>query len=64
MLIAIAGTAIKPQWANSTGKAMPMTTRNPVANLPKSMTADPADSMKSSGLAQRAQIQLGRGAMT
>lgn len=41
-----------------------MTTKNPVQKRPKSTTALPLLSMKSSGLAHRPQIQLGRGAMT
>jgi hypothetical protein len=42
----------------------PITTRNPVQNLPKSMTAFPALSMKSSGFEHRPQIQFGSGAIT
>jgi hypothetical protein len=42
----------------------PITTKNPVQNLPKSMTAFPALSMKSSGFAHRPQIQFGSGAIT
>ena len=39
-------------------------TRKPVKNRPKSATALPELSMKSSGFAHRAQIQFGTGAMT
>jgi hypothetical protein len=42
----------------------PITTRNPVQNLPKSITAFPALSMKSSGFEHRPQIQFGSGAIT
>lgn len=43
---------------------MPITTKNPVKNRPRSRTAAPELSTKSSGLAQRLQIQLGIGAIT
>lgn len=43
---------------------MPMTTKKPVKNRPTSRTAAPELSTKSSGLAQRLQIQLGIGATT
>lgn len=42
----------------------PIKTRNPVQNLPKSTTALLELSTKSSGLAQRPQIQFGKGART
>ena len=42
----------------------PITTKNPVQNFPKSTTAFPLLSTKSSGLAHRPQIQLGSGANT
>lgn len=41
---------------------MPINTKNPVMNRPKSAAALPELSMKSSGLAHREQIQFGRGA--
>lgn len=41
-----------------------MITKNPVQNRPKSTTAFPLDSTKSSGLAHRPQIQFGSGAST
>jgi hypothetical protein len=41
---------------------IPITTRNPVQNLPKSTTAFPALSIKSSGFEHLPHIQLGRGA--
>ncbi|KAI0470876.1 hypothetical protein GGR56DRAFT_118147 [Xylariaceae sp. FL0804] len=43
---------------------MPMSTRKPVQKRPRSSTALPELSTKSSGLAQREQIQLGSGAST
>lgn len=43
---------------------MPMTTRNPVQNLPKSITAFPALSIKSSGFAHLAHMKFGNGAIT
>lgn len=43
---------------------IPITTRKPVRNRPRSSTAAPELSTKSSGLAHRLQIQLGRGATT
>ena len=42
----------------------PMTTKKPVQNLPKSTTAFPAVSMKSSGFAHLPHIQFGKGAIT
>ena len=42
---------------------IPMTTKKPVQNLPKSTAALPALSMKSSGFAHLPHIQFGRGAM-
>ena len=43
---------------------MPMTTRNPVQNLPKSITALPALSIKSSGFAHLEHMKFGNGAAT
>ena len=43
---------------------IPISTKNPVKNRPKSATELPELSIKSSGFAHRAQIQLGRGATT
>jgi len=43
---------------------IPITTKNPVKKRPRSRTAAPELSTKSSGLAQCPQIQLGMGAMT
>lgn len=43
---------------------IPINTKKPVKKRPKSATALPELSIKSSGLAHRAQIQFGRGAMT
>ena len=43
---------------------MPMTTRKAVQNLPKSTTALPALSIKSSGFEHRPHIQFGNGART
>ena len=46
---------------------MPMTTKKPVRNLPKSTTAPPpppSELIKSSGLAHLAQMKLGKGAIT
>lgn len=43
---------------------IPMTTKKPVKNLPKSMTPDPELSIKSSGFAARLHIQFGSGAIT
>lgn len=43
---------------------MPMTTRNPVQNLPKSTTAFPALSIKSSGFAHLEHMKFGKGAVT
>ena len=54
--------------SHSTGRAknvpIPMITKNPVKKRPRSSTAAPELSTKSSGLAQRLQIQLGTGART
>lgn len=46
------------------GLPIPMTTKNPVQKRPRSITPAPELSTKSSGLAQRPQIQLGSGAIT
>jgi hypothetical protein len=43
---------------------IPITTKKPVRNLPKSITPDPLLSIKSSGLLACPQIQFGRGAIT
>jgi len=43
---------------------IPITTKNPVRNLPKSITPEPLLSMKSSGFEARPQIQFGSGAIT
>lgn len=43
---------------------MPITTRNPVQNLPRSSSELPELSTKSSGLENWPQIQLGSGART
>jgi hypothetical protein len=43
---------------------MPITTKKPVRNRPKSITPEPELSMKSSGFAARPHIQFGNGAMT
>lgn len=43
---------------------IPINTKNPVIKRPKSTAALPELSIKSSGLAHRAQIQFGRGAIT
>ena len=50
--------------AKRTNIPIPMTTRKPVQNLPKSTTAFPAFSMKSSGFAHLPHIQFGSGAIT
>lgn len=42
----------------------PITTKKPVQNLPKSTTALPALSMKSSGFAHFPHMKFGNGAMT
>ena len=42
----------------------PITTKNPVQNLPKSIMPFPELSMKSSGLEHLPQIQFGKGAIT
>lgn len=52
------------ECASNTGRAIPIKTKNPVQNLPKSTTAFPELSIKSSGLAHRPQIQFGSGART
>lgn len=54
---------IRFECVRTIGSAIPMTTKNPVQNLPRSKTAVPELS-KSSGLEQRPQIQLGSGAST
>jgi len=59
----IAGIRMISECARTAGSAIPMRTKNPVQNFPKSATAFPLDS-KSSGLAHRPQIQFGRGART
>lgn len=58
----IAGISIAPLCARTAGRAIPIKTRNPVMNRPKSASEFPELSIKSSGLAHREQIQLGRGA--
>lgn len=60
----MAGIWIAPLCASTAGRATPINTRKPVKNRPKSATALPELSMKSSGFAHRAQIQFGTGAMT
>jgi len=61
----MAGIRMISEWARTIGSANPITTKNPVQNLPKSTTAPlPPLSTKSSGLAHLPQIQLGRGART
>jgi len=61
----IAGMEMMAECARTAGKASPITTKNPVANFPKSRTALPLPSApKSSGFAHRPQIQLGSGART
>lgn len=48
MLITAAVSLIIAQCAKSIGIAIPITTKNPVKNLPKSTTPLPPDSIKSS----------------
>ena len=49
--------------ANGDHVPIPITTKNPVQNLPKSMTALPELSMKSSGFAHRPHMKFGNGAI-
>jgi hypothetical protein len=56
-------TTLRTEKKKGSDSPIPITTKNPVRNRPKSTIAVPALSMKSSGFAQRPQIQLGRGAM-
>jgi len=60
--ITIAGTTMIPECANKAGRAIPITTKKPVRNLPKSSTPFPDPSIKSSGLEHRAQTAFGSGA--
>lgn len=64
MDMAAAPPAICSECQRSVGSAIPMTTKNPVRNLPKSITPFPELSMKSSWFDARPQIQLGSGAIT
>jgi len=52
------------ECARTAGNAMPINTKKPVTNLPKSTIALPLLSTKSSGFAHLPQIQFGRGART
>jgi len=62
--MAAAPPAICDECQRTVGRAMPMTTKKPVRNLPKSTTPFPWLSIKSSWFAALPHSQFGNGAIT
>lgn len=62
--MAAAPPAICSECQSNVGSAIPITTKKPVRNLPKSTIPFPELSIKSSWVDARPQIQLGSGATT